>query len=153
MGICPSLPVQVTGNLLKMKKRHLLKTKGFIKEMRLVAMKLYIRDQANKGEKDWLEWSMAKWDPTVDGYLKFLVDRKLVYDMLEGIVEKAHFSSWKSMQKDAFWSLLEQIRAWNGHHIFGAKWHQVSATKKFSKSKKERFSKMKKEKNSKSRED
>ncbi|KAM1748285.1 hypothetical protein FF1_009222 [Malus domestica] len=92
MGICPSLPVQVTGNLLKAKKR-LLKTKGFVKEMRLVAMKLYIRDQANEGEKDWLERPMAKWDPTVDGYLKFLVDRKLVYDMLEGIVEKAHFSS------------------------------------------------------------
>ena len=25
------------------------------------------------------------------------------------------------MQKDAFWSLLEQIRAWNGHHMLGAK--------------------------------
>ena len=25
------------------------------------------------------------------------------------------------MQKDAFWSLLEQIRAWNGYHMLGAK--------------------------------
>ncbi|CAN6711722.1 unnamed protein product [Malus baccata var. baccata] len=30
-------------------------------------------------------------------------------------------SKGKSMQKDAFLSLLEQIRAWNGHHILGAK--------------------------------
>lgn len=72
-----------------MKKRHLLKTKGFVKEMRLVAMKLYTRDQAIEGEKDWPERPMAKWDPKIDGYLKFLVDR----NTLEGIVEKAHFSS------------------------------------------------------------
>jgi hypothetical protein len=25
------------------------------------------------------------------------------------------------MQKDAFWSLLEQIRDWNGYHMLGAK--------------------------------
>ena len=25
------------------------------------------------------------------------------------------------MQKDAFWSLLEHIGAWNGHHMLGAK--------------------------------
>lgn len=63
-----------------------------MEEMRAVAMKLHTRDQAKEGEKEVEgpeEKSPAKWETTIDGYLKFLVDSKLVYDTLERIVDEA----------------------------------------------------------------
>ncbi|KAL8129564.1 hypothetical protein V2J09_018719 [Rumex salicifolius] len=66
--------------------------KAFVEEMRSVAMRLHTRDQAKEGEKPTKspeETSPAKWEPTVDGYLRFLVDSKLVYETMESIVEKA----------------------------------------------------------------
>ncbi|XP_074281065.1 heme oxygenase 1, chloroplastic-like [Silene latifolia] len=65
------------------------KKKGFVDEMRAVAMKLHTKEQAREGEKVAKgpeEKSPSKWEPSVDGYLKFLVDSKLVYDTLERIV-------------------------------------------------------------------
>ncbi|KAL6221245.1 hypothetical protein ACLB2K_008997 [Fragaria x ananassa] len=79
------------------KKRYQGEGKGFVEEMRFVAMKLHTRDQAKEGEKEVKEpqeKEVAKWDPTVQGYLKFLVDSKLVYDTLEGIVDRAPFPSY-----------------------------------------------------------
>ena len=67
-------------------------SKGFVEEMRFVAMKLHTKDQAKEGEKEVKEPEerpVAKWAPTIDGYLGFLVDSKLVYDTLEGIVQEA----------------------------------------------------------------
>ncbi|KAJ7956697.1 Heme oxygenase 1 [Quillaja saponaria] len=81
----------------KPKKRYPGEAKGFVEEMRFVAMKLHTRDQDKEGEKEVKEPQevpVAKWEPTVDGYLRFLVDSKLIYDTLEGIVEKAPFSSY-----------------------------------------------------------
>jgi len=66
--------------------------KGFVEEMRAVAMKLHTREQAREGEKEAQgpeEKSPTKWELTIEGYLKFLVDSKLVYDTLERIVEEA----------------------------------------------------------------
>ncbi|GMH18957.1 hypothetical protein Nepgr_020798 [Nepenthes gracilis] len=76
----------------KPRKRYPGEAKGFVEEMRFVAMKLHTKEQAREGEKvaeGPEEKSPAKWEPTVAGYLKFLVDSKLVYDTLESIVEKA----------------------------------------------------------------
>lgn len=81
----------------KPRKRYPGESKGFVEEMRFVAMKLHTKDQAKEGEKEVKEpeeGPVAKWEPTVDGYLKFLVDSKLVYDTLEGIVQKAAFPSY-----------------------------------------------------------
>jgi hypothetical protein len=81
----------------KPKKRYPGESKGFVEEMRFVAMKLHTKDQAKEGEKEVKEPEerpVAKWDPNVDGYLRFLVDSKLVYDTLEGIVDKAAFPSY-----------------------------------------------------------
>ena len=78
----------------KAKKRYPGEAKGFVEEMRFVAMRLHTRDQAKEGQKEVKEpqeRSVAKWDPQIEGYLKFLVDSKLVYDTLEGIVQKAAF--------------------------------------------------------------
>lgn len=82
----------------KPKKRYPGEAKGFVEEMRFVAMKLHTKEQAREGEKEVKEpeeRSVTKWEPTVDGYLRFLVDSKLVYDTLEGIIEKAPFPSCK----------------------------------------------------------
>ncbi|RCV22467.1 hypothetical protein SETIT_4G223100v2 [Setaria italica] len=62
----------------------------FIEEMRAVAMRLHSRDQSKYGEKEApMEPPVAKWRPTVEGYLRFLVDSKLVFETLEAIVDSA----------------------------------------------------------------
>lgn len=98
----------------KSKKRYPGEAKGFVEEMRFVAMKLHTRDQAKEGEKEPEGQPVAKWEPTVEGYLKFLVDSKLVYDTLETIVGQALFPEYvefqdtglersKSLAKDLEW--------------------------------------------------
>ncbi|KAK9073802.1 hypothetical protein SSX86_006396 [Deinandra increscens subsp. villosa] len=102
----------------KSKKRYPGEGKGFVEEMRFVAMKLHTKDQAKEGEKEAQEKPLPKWEPTIDGYLKFLVDSKLVYDTLEKIVRKADFPEYaefrntgleraESLAKDLAW-LKEQ---------------------------------------------
>ncbi|XP_060210051.1 heme oxygenase 1, chloroplastic isoform X1 [Lycium barbarum] len=78
----------------KSKKKYPGEAKGFVEEMRFVAMKLHTKDQSKEGEKEPEGQPMAKWEPSVEGYLKFLVDSKLVYDTLEKIMEKASFPEY-----------------------------------------------------------
>ncbi|XP_058201559.1 heme oxygenase 1, chloroplastic [Rhododendron vialii] len=96
------------------KKRYPGEAKGFVEEMRFVAMKLHTRDQAKEGEKEAEGPPMAKWEPSVDGYLRFLVDSKLVFETLEGIVERPAFPEYaefrntglersESLAKDLEW--------------------------------------------------
>jgi heme oxygenase len=96
------------------KKRYPGESKGFVEEMRFVAMKLHTKDQAKEGEKEPQGQPVAKWEPAVEGYLMFLVDSKLVYDTLEGIVSKADFPEYgefrntglersESLAKDLEW--------------------------------------------------
>jgi len=96
------------------KKRYPGEAKGFVEEMRFVAMKLHTKDQAREGEKEAEGPPVAKWEPTVDGYLRFLVDSKFVYDTLEAIVERAAFPEYaefrntglersESLAKDLEW--------------------------------------------------
>lgn len=76
----------------KARKRYPGEAKGFVEEMRFVAMKLHTREQAKEGQKQVKEPEerpLTKWKPSVDGYLRFLVDSKLVYDTLEGIIQEA----------------------------------------------------------------
>ena len=80
----------------KPKKRYPGEAKGFVEEMRFVAMRLHTKDQAKEGEKEVKqpeERAVAKWEPSIDGYLRFLVDSKLVYDTLEEIIQKAPIPS------------------------------------------------------------
>ena len=65
--------------------------KGFVEEMRFVAMKLHTREQAPKeGEKKPEpkpeQQPMQKWEPTKEKYLKFLVESKAMYEAMEEIV-------------------------------------------------------------------
>ncbi|KAL3680858.1 hypothetical protein R1sor_023814 [Riccia sorocarpa] len=68
--------------------------KGFVEEMRFVAMKLHTKDQAKEGEKKSDSPPVAKWDPTIQGFLKFLVNNKVIYDCMEEIVEKAAYPAY-----------------------------------------------------------
>ncbi|XP_055801908.1 heme oxygenase 1, chloroplastic [Solanum dulcamara] len=86
--------VSATTAAEKSNKRYPGEAKGFVEEMRFVAMKLHTKDQAKEGEKETEGQPLAKWEPSVEGYLKFLVDSKLVYDTLEKIVEKAPFPEY-----------------------------------------------------------
>ncbi|GJN38767.1 hypothetical protein PR202_gb27838 [Eleusine coracana subsp. coracana] len=63
--------------------------KAFVEEMRAVAMRLHTKDQAREGEKEPQAPPVAKWEPSVEGYLRFLVDSRLVFQTLEEIVERA----------------------------------------------------------------
>ncbi|KAL6006305.1 Heme oxygenase 1 [Asimina triloba] len=58
----------------KPKKHYPGEAKGFVEEMRFVAMKLHTRDQAKEGEKEADTQPIAKWEPSIEGYLRFLVD-------------------------------------------------------------------------------
>lgn len=61
--------------------------KGFVEEMRFVAMKLHTKEQAPKEGQAPAKNPMAKWEPTREGYLRFLVESKAVYDAMEGIMK------------------------------------------------------------------
>lgn len=68
--------------------------KGFVEEMRFVAMKLHTKDQSKEGERE-AQTPVAKWQATISGYIQFLVDSKKVYDTMESIVEEAADPSCK----------------------------------------------------------
>lgn len=73
--------------------------KGFVEEMRFVAMKLHTKDQAPKeGGKEAAPQPFQKWQPTREGYLRFLVESKLVYDALEQIVQQASVPEYARFQ-------------------------------------------------------
>jgi len=76
--------------------------KGFVEEMRFVAMKLHTREQAPKeGEKRAEpkpeQQPMRQWEPTKEKYLAFLVESKVMYEAMEEIV-----ASGESPQYAAF---------------------------------------------------
>jgi len=78
----------------KPRKNYPGEAKGFVEEMRFVAMRLHTRDVAKEGEKEPAAQPIGKWEPTIEGYLKFLVDSKVVYDTLEDIVQKATYPTY-----------------------------------------------------------
>eukprot|EP01036_Dinobryon_divergens_P024008 gene24008-32415_t len=63
--------------------------KSFIQdELRPYAMKLHTRDQAPKEGQQKAQVPVARWDPSVFDYLRFLVDSLAVYETLEEIVDQ-----------------------------------------------------------------
>ncbi|CAL5228825.1 g12026 [Coccomyxa viridis] len=73
--------------------------KGFVEEMRFVAMRLHTRDQAPKeGEREAAEQAWKQWQPSREGYLRFLTESKEVYETLEGIVAEAHHPDYARFQ-------------------------------------------------------
>ncbi|KAG2492474.1 hypothetical protein HYH03_009139 [Edaphochlamys debaryana] len=62
------------------------KDKGFIAEMRKVAMKLHTREQAPKEGGKEAPKQQGPWTPTRPGYLRFLTESKVVFDTFERII-------------------------------------------------------------------
>uniref|UniRef100_A0A7S1TKJ8 Uncharacterized protein n=1 Tax=Compsopogon caeruleus TaxID=31354 RepID=A0A7S1TKJ8_9RHOD len=61
--------------------------KGFVEEMRFVAMRLHTRDQApREGTQEESALPISEWRPSLRDYLQFLVDSKLIYDFMEQTV-------------------------------------------------------------------
>ncbi|KAH6757814.1 hypothetical protein C2S52_023279 [Perilla frutescens var. hirtella] len=102
-----------------------LEKKKLAEEMRMVAMNLHKRtDDGDKAAVAMAPAGLAisEWEPTLEGYLKFLADTNLIYQALERIVDKAVFPQYAELRntglerseglaKDMEW--LEQ----NGHSI------------------------------------
>ncbi|KAI3920577.1 hypothetical protein MKX01_039202 [Papaver californicum] len=86
--------ITATAAAEKQKKRYPGEGKGFVEEMRFVAMKLHTKDQAREGEKEPQGQPLGRWEPSIEGYIQFLVDSKCVYDTLETIVDKAAVPSY-----------------------------------------------------------
>jgi heme oxygenase len=66
--------------------------KGFVDQMRAVAMRLHTPQQSKQGKKkatEEQEKPVNQWTPTAEGYMKFLVESKAVYDRMESIVAEA----------------------------------------------------------------
>jgi heme oxygenase len=63
--------------------------KGFVEEMRFVAMRLHTRDQAKEGTLEESALPIQEWRPTQQDYLQFLVDSKHVYEFFENFMEQS----------------------------------------------------------------
>ncbi|KAG6473421.1 hypothetical protein ZIOFF_067337 [Zingiber officinale] len=88
----PLRTMVVTATTAEMlKKRQASRDRSFVDEMTTIAMKLHTKDQAKEGEKESKSPPVAKWEPSIEGYLHFLVDSKIVYDTLEMIIQKAAY--------------------------------------------------------------
>lgn len=72
--------------------------KGFVMEMRKVAMKLHTKEQAPKEGERKPPPKMPKWNPTKEGYLQFLVESKAVYDCLETIMKEGDNEAYAKFQ-------------------------------------------------------
>lgn len=85
--------------------------KGFVEEMRFVAMKLHTKEQAPKeGEakvSEEQQKSMMDWKPTREGYLQFLAESCVMYEALEGIMADAADASYTKFQNTG----LERVAA------------------------------------------
>lgn len=73
----------------KPERRYPGEPKGlFVEEMRFVAMKMHPRDQVKEGKNESIGL-VSSWNFTIEGYLKFLVDSKLVFETLERIINES----------------------------------------------------------------
>ncbi|XP_072971139.1 probable inactive heme oxygenase 2, chloroplastic [Typha angustifolia] len=91
----PTITTTPTGPVVRKRKRYRKpypgENEGIVEEMRFVAMRLRNssngrgrEEEENKGEE--LE---DAWRPSMEGFVKYLVDSKLVFDTLEHIVDES----------------------------------------------------------------
>ena len=80
--------------------------------MRFVAMKLHTKDQAPKeGGREAAATPWAKWQPTREGYLKFLNESKKVYEALEEAVNsRDEYKPFRDTGLERSQALAEDVR-------------------------------------------
>lgn len=108
-------PVPVVKKRRRYRKMYPGESKGITEEMRFVAMRLRSSlnvadgsDSSHLNEIDKSENEM--WIPTIEGFLKYLVDSKVVFDTLEGIIDRSDDVScelfFSKMEKSLFFLSL-----------------------------------------------
>ncbi|KAI3911538.1 hypothetical protein MKW92_021638 [Papaver armeniacum] len=71
----------------------------FEEELRYVAMKLHVKDPSRKGgNNERMSQVLKREKPSLHGYVKFLVDSKVVYDALEKILANADYLSYAELR-------------------------------------------------------
>lgn len=101
-----SVIVRASTTRQRRKKFYPGEDKGFVEEMRFVAMELHSNRTVKQGEMEKEEEEkeesdadadsqpVGAWEPTIKSYLQFLVDSKDLYETLEAIVDRAPHSSY-----------------------------------------------------------
>lgn len=96
------------GPMVKKRRRYRKmypgESKGITEEMRFVAMRLRTGlNSAEYGGDDSLNEEdnseNETWIPTIEGFLKYLVDSKVVFDTLEGIIDRSDDVSYAHFRK------------------------------------------------------
>lgn len=65
--------------------------KGFVEEMRFVAMKLHTKDQApREGEQEESSLPIDAWYPTRENFMQFLIDSRHIYEYFENDLVMNH---------------------------------------------------------------
>ncbi|CAH8256557.1 unnamed protein product [Arabidopsis lyrata] len=65
--------------------------------MRFVVMKMHPRDQVKEGKNE-SNGLVSTWNFTIEGYLKFLVDSKLVFETLERIINESTLQAYAGLK-------------------------------------------------------
>ncbi|KAI3864486.1 hypothetical protein MKX03_003307 [Papaver bracteatum] len=85
---------------IKDENHNIEKPMTFVEELRSVAMKLHVKEPPKEGgkKKTMAQILMGAEMPSLDGYVKFLVDSKLVYETLENIISNPTSSPCAQLQ-------------------------------------------------------
>ncbi|KAJ1696842.1 hypothetical protein LUZ63_005354 [Rhynchospora breviuscula] len=84
----------------RQRRRHFCpgESEGICEEMRFVAMRL--RDESAETESEAMEKDDENtWQPSMEGFLKYLVDSKLVFDTIERIIDESSHVSYAYFRK------------------------------------------------------
>lgn len=98
--------------------------KGFVEEMRFVAMKLHTKDQApREGEQEESSLPIDGWYPSKQDFMQFLVDSLHVYTYFEGDLVQNH-SMFAPFKKSG----LERVEALNTDILYLETEYDLPAT-------------------------
>ncbi|KAL9270514.1 putative inactive heme oxygenase 2, chloroplastic [Drosera capensis] len=84
-----SSPPTKTKKKVRYRKPYPGETKGITEELRFVAMRLRHERDKVKQKEGGEEGEGEEWEPTAKGLLKYLVDSKVVFETVEGVVEES----------------------------------------------------------------
>ncbi|KAI3852510.1 hypothetical protein MKW98_001399 [Papaver atlanticum] len=89
-----------SSDTIKDDNHNIEKPMTFVEELRSVAMKLHVKEPPKEGgkKKTMAQILMGAEMPSLDGYVKFLVDSKLVYETLENIISNPTCSPCAELQ-------------------------------------------------------
>ncbi|CAB4266403.1 unnamed protein product [Prunus armeniaca] len=82
---------------MRYRKQYPGESKGITEEMRFVAMRL--QNNSSESDVDGDGGEAETWRPSVEGFLKYLVDSKLVFDTVERIVDDSNDVAYAYFRK------------------------------------------------------